>query len=32
VAQANAQLDENGKFINELASTRKGGDFMLNPP
>ncbi len=32
VAQANAQLDENGKFVNELASTRKGGDFMLNPP
>ncbi len=32
VAQANAQLDENGKFQNELASTRKGGDFMLNPP
>jgi DNA-directed RNA polymerase subunit beta len=32
VAQANATLDENGKFINELASTRKGGDFMLNPP
>jgi len=32
VAQANAQLDEKGKFMNELASTRKGGDFMLNPP
>ncbi|KAB7614256.1 DNA-directed RNA polymerase subunit beta [Amylibacter sp. SFDW26] len=32
VAQANATLDENGKFVNELASTRKGGDFMLNPP
>ncbi len=32
VAQANAHLDENGKFQNELASTRKGGDFMLNPP
>jgi len=32
VAQANAQLDEKGKFKNELASTRKGGDFMLNPP
>ncbi|MBL4749314.1 MAG: DNA-directed RNA polymerase subunit beta [Amylibacter sp.] len=32
VAQANASLDENGKFMNELASTRKAGDFMLNPP
>ena len=32
VAQANATLDENGKFVNELASTRKGGDFMLNSP
>ncbi|WBU53739.1 DNA-directed RNA polymerase subunit beta [Paracoccus sp. SCSIO 75233] len=31
VAQANAQLDENGKFINELVSTRQAGDFMLNP-
>jgi DNA-directed RNA polymerase subunit beta len=32
VAQANAQLDAEGKFVNELASTRKGGEFMLNPP
>ncbi len=31
VAQANAQLDENGRFINDLVSTRTGGDFMLNP-
>ncbi len=31
VAQANAQLDENGRFVNELVSTRKAGDFMLNP-
>jgi len=31
IAQANATLDENGEFINELVSTRKGGDFMLNP-
>ncbi|MDE2792053.1 MAG: DNA-directed RNA polymerase subunit beta [Paracoccaceae bacterium] len=30
VAQANAQLDEAGRFINEFASTRKGGEFMLN--
>ncbi len=32
VAQANAQLDEDGRFINDLASTRKGGEFMLNAP
>jgi DNA-directed RNA polymerase subunit beta len=31
VAQANAHLDENGRFVNELVSTRKGGEFMLNP-
>jgi DNA-directed RNA polymerase subunit beta len=31
IAQANAQLDEKGKFKNELVSTRKGGEFMLNP-
>ncbi len=31
VAQANAQLDENMRFVNDLVSTRKGGDFMLNP-
>ena len=32
IAQANAQLDEKGKFVNDLASTRQGGEFMLNPP
>jgi len=32
VAQANAQLDENGKFTNDLVSTRKSGEYMLNPP
>ncbi|MEO1312855.1 MAG: DNA-directed RNA polymerase subunit beta [Pseudomonadota bacterium] len=31
VAQANAQLDENGVFKNELVSTRKSGEYMLNP-
>jgi DNA-directed RNA polymerase subunit beta len=31
VAQANAVLDENMRFVNDLVSTRKGGDFMLNP-
>jgi len=30
-AQANAQLDAEGRFINELVSTRKGGDFVLSP-
>jgi DNA-directed RNA polymerase subunit beta len=32
VAQANANLDADGRFVNDLVSTRKGGDFMLNPP
>ncbi|MEM1075180.1 MAG: DNA-directed RNA polymerase subunit beta [Pseudomonadota bacterium] len=31
VAQANAQLDENGKFKNELVSTRQKGDYTLAP-
>ena len=31
VAQANAQLDADGGFVNDLVSTRKGGEFMLNP-
>ncbi|MEL7462851.1 MAG: DNA-directed RNA polymerase subunit beta [Pseudomonadota bacterium] len=31
VAQANAQLDENGKFKNELVSTRRAGDYQLAP-
>ncbi|SUZ33086.1 DNA-directed RNA polymerase subunit beta [Roseibaca ekhonensis] len=31
VAQANAVLDEDGRFVNEMVSTRVGGDFMLNP-
>ncbi|NNU79771.1 DNA-directed RNA polymerase subunit beta [Halovulum dunhuangense] len=31
VAQANAQLDADGKFLNELVSTRKSGEYMLNP-
>ena len=32
VAQANAQLDENGKFMNDLASSRQAGEYMLTPP
>ncbi|WP_372801120.1 DNA-directed RNA polymerase subunit beta [Paracoccus seriniphilus] len=31
VAQANATLDEDGNFVDELISTRQSGDFMLNP-
>jgi DNA-directed RNA polymerase subunit beta len=31
VAQANAQLNPDGTFKNELASTRKAGEFMLSP-
>jgi len=32
IAQANARLDDDGRFLNDLVSTRKGGEFMLNPP
>nr|WP_319248083.1 DNA-directed RNA polymerase subunit beta [uncultured Celeribacter sp.] len=32
VAQANATLDENGKFVNDLVSTRQSGEHALNPP
>ncbi|MBA3325461.1 MAG: DNA-directed RNA polymerase subunit beta, partial [Rhodobacteraceae bacterium] len=32
VAQANANLDADGRFVNDLVSTRRSGDFMLNPP
>ncbi|SFH40415.1 DNA-directed RNA polymerase subunit beta [Palleronia marisminoris] len=31
VAQANAQLDEGGKFIQEFVSTRQSGDYTLAP-
>ena len=31
VAQANATLDEDGNFINELVSTRQNGDYTLAP-
>ena len=31
VAQANATLDAEGRFTDELVSTRQAGDFMLNP-
>lgn len=29
IAQANAQVDENGAFVNEMVSTRKGGEFVM---
>ena len=31
VAQANASLDENGQFQNDLVSTRQSGDYTLAP-
>ncbi len=31
VAQANAQLDDDGKFKNDLVSTRQSGDYTLAP-
>ena len=32
VAQANAAQDAEGRFTDDLISSRKAGDFMLNPP
>ncbi|MCE6949564.1 DNA-directed RNA polymerase subunit beta [Cereibacter sphaeroides] len=32
VAQANAAQDEDGRFADDLISSRKAGEFMLNPP
>ncbi|MEO0568919.1 MAG: DNA-directed RNA polymerase subunit beta, partial [Pseudomonadota bacterium] len=31
VAQANASLDEKGKFVNEMVNTRQSGEYMLAP-
>ena len=31
VAQANANLDETGKFVNELVNTRQSGEYTLAP-
>jgi DNA-directed RNA polymerase subunit beta len=31
VAQANARLDANGHFVNDLVSTRQSGEYMLAP-
>ncbi len=31
IAQANATLDEEGRFVNDLVSTRRAGDYTLAP-
>ncbi|MEQ9675723.1 MAG: DNA-directed RNA polymerase subunit beta, partial [Roseovarius indicus] len=31
VAQANATLDDDGKFVNEMVNTRQSGEYMLAP-
>ncbi len=31
VAQANANLDDAGRFVNDLVSTRQSGEYMLAP-
>ncbi len=31
VAQANATLDEDGRFVNEMVNTRRSGEYMLAP-
>jgi len=32
IAQANAELDDDGRFVNEFVSVRVGGDFTIVPP
>ncbi|WP_142850858.1 DNA-directed RNA polymerase subunit beta [Telmatospirillum sp. J64-1] len=32
IAQANAELDENGQFVSDLVSCRKAGDFVMVHP
>jgi len=32
VAQANAQLDRNGKFVDDMVSCRAGGEFVMSMP
>ncbi len=32
IAQANAPIDEQGNYINELVNVRKDGEFLLLPP
>ena len=32
IAQANAELDSKGKFVSDLISCRKGGDYVMSMP
>ena len=32
IAQANSELDGNGKFVTDLVSCRRAGDFVMVPP
>ncbi|MCP4716865.1 MAG: DNA-directed RNA polymerase subunit beta [Deltaproteobacteria bacterium] len=32
IAQANAQVDAKGKFVNDMVSARKSGEFMMAAP
>lgn len=32
IAQANVELDDQNKFVSEIVSTRRNGDFVLVPP
>ncbi|MBM3565162.1 MAG: DNA-directed RNA polymerase subunit beta [Alphaproteobacteria bacterium] len=32
IAQANAEIDDRGRFTHELVSCRKGGDFVMTRP
>ena len=32
IAQANAQVDENGRFVTDLINARKAGDFVMIEP
>jgi DNA-directed RNA polymerase subunit beta len=32
IAQANAQLDGEGRFVSDLVSCRQGGDFLMTAP
>ncbi|MCL4686624.1 DNA-directed RNA polymerase subunit beta [Myxococcota bacterium] len=31
IAQANAVIDENGRFVNELVQSRRAGEFQMTP-
>src|SRR5207245_9413233 len=32
IAQANAEIDRNGRFVQERVSARKGGELRMVPP